>query len=157
MQPSMTATTNCPRIHSFPHPTHSGWRTSPQMLGYPFGWGVSTTVRSALCPRHTTVLTENNSPNYFLALTPHPHQPARNACCLMASTALVLSAQTRHTSRVSDSCFVRLLRTQSLYVHKPYSYSVTRTRNYTCHVVSRVPADCTDRGETIKNIDARKQ
>src|SRR6266566_6918284 len=115
----MLTTTNCPRIHSFPHPTHSGWSTSPQMLGCPFGWGVSTTVQTMVCPQHTTVLTGNNSPNYFLALTPHPHQPARNACCPM-TPALVLSAQTRHTSRVSDSCFVRLLRTQTIHVHKPY-------------------------------------
>ncbi len=68
----MTTTTIYPRIQSFPHPTHSGWGTSPQMLGYPFGGGVSPTVQSALCPRHTTALTENNSPNYFLALTPPP-------------------------------------------------------------------------------------
>src|SRR6266567_442202 len=68
----MTPTTNSPRIHSFPHPTHSGWRTSPQMLGYPKGGGVSPTVQNGVCPQHTPFLTENNSPNHFLALTPPP-------------------------------------------------------------------------------------
>src|SRR5437764_111315 len=102
MQPYMTTTTIYPRIQSFPHSTHSGWSTSPQMLGYPFGGGVSPTVQNGVCSQHTPFLTENNSPNHFLALTPPPQQTASVPCCLLAPPALVVAAQTRHTSRVSD-------------------------------------------------------
>jgi hypothetical protein len=79
MQPYMTATTFCPRTHSLPHPTHSGWSTSPQMLGYPLGGGVSPTVRSMLCPQHIPLLTEKNSPNHFLALTPPPPSDSKRS------------------------------------------------------------------------------
>src|SRR6266496_838218 len=99
----MLTTTICPRIQHLPHPTHSGWSTSPQMLGSPFGWGVSTTVRTVVCPQHTTVLTGNNSPNYFLALTPHPHQTASVPCCLMTTRARAVCPDPPHEPRVGRS------------------------------------------------------
>src|SRR5258707_6955467 len=70
----------------------------------------ASTGMLTICPQHILTLPETHSPNEFLDADSPLHHPARNACCLMTTPALVLAAQTRHTSRTSGSCFVRPLR-----------------------------------------------
>ena len=112
-----------------PHPT------TPIRAGVPAlrSWAPPTRGESAstgmltICPQHILILPETHSPKEFLDADSPLHHPARNTCCLMASPALVLAAQTRHTSRTSDSCFVRPLRAQNHHMHKRYSLSGAHT------------------------------
>ena len=116
----------CTRNQTYDHTQPPPIRAVPTALrswAPPIGAESASTGMLTICPQHIATLPDNGSPNHCLDADSAPHHPARNACCLMAPPALVLSAQTRHTSRVSDSCFVRLLRTQSLHVHKPYPLS----------------------------------
>src|SRR5690348_2513647 len=100
------------------------------MLGYPNGGGVSPTVQNEVCPQHTPFLTENNSPNHFLALTLPPplaskehllaNGTTRGSCCL-PRPATRAACRTKHES----DCFA----------HNPYTF-INDTH---CHVPNIPP------------------
>ena len=102
----------------------------------------ASTGMLTICPQHILTLPETHSPNEFLDADSPLHHPARNACCLMAAPALVLAAQTRHTSarrtHASSDRFAHKTTTVINYTHcrSPHDISLV-TIDTQCRIPTR--------------------
>src|SRR5437870_5396148 len=93
----------------------------------PSGGESASTGMLTICPQHIAILPGIGSPNQCLDADSPPHHPARNACCLMASPACDLAAQTRQSharrTHASSDRFAHKTTAVTIYAHCPKAHT----------------------------------